>query len=294
MLSIVICTKNPQAVSALMNNIRETVGLEHEIILIDNSNNEYSIFSAYNKGVLLSKFQNICFMHEDVLVRTYNWGELVCSHLKDKNKGVIGVAGGEFVSRVPNSWADSGVARNFIQSDRHYKKKGKHIYTKREESSIIQEVVLLDGFWLCMRKDIFSKIKFDVSNFDGFHAYDIDICLQSFLGGYRNYVIYDILIEHFSHGRKDKTWARNMHKVGSKWEKYLPVYCGNYSQEEIDRIQKKSLVSFVKRMVRIGFTRKEIMASITGIWCEMFPKESISDLNRRVLWIQILHSINIH
>jgi hypothetical protein len=294
MLSIIVCTKNPHAVSVLKHNIQETVGLEHEIILIDNSKNEHSIFSAYNKGVQLSKFQNICFMHEDVLVRTFNWGELVCSHLDDRSKGIIGVAGGEFVSRVPNSWSDSGVARNFIQSNRNNSKKGEHIYTKRGGSSTIQEVVLLDGFWLCMRKDFFSEMKFDENNFDGFHAYDIDICLQSYIGGYKNYVIYDVLLEHFSHGRKDKTWARNMLKVGSKWKGHLPVHCGEYTQEDISRIQKKSLVSFVKRMVRTGFTRDELVESVSAIWREILPEKSVSDLSRRVLWIQLLHSINIH
>jgi hypothetical protein len=294
MLSIVICTKNPQAVTGLKSNIRETVGMEHEIILIDNSKNDHSIFSAYNKGVQLSNYQNICFMHEDVLIRTFNWGELVCSHLGDSSKGIIGVAGGEFVSRVPNSWSDSGVARNFIQSDRRQRKKGEHIYTKRVDSSNFQEVVLLDGFWLCMRKDVFTKLKFDEINFDGFHAYDIDICLQSYIGGYRNYVVYDILIEHFSHGRKDKTWARNMLKVGSKWEGHLPGHCGNYSQEDISRIQKKSLNSFVKRMVRTGFTRAELVAAVSPIWGEVIPEKTVSDLSRKVFWIQLLHSINIH
>jgi hypothetical protein len=53
MISIVICARANDINEALKENIQNTIGVPYELIVIDNGKNEYSIFSAYNKGVTL-------------------------------------------------------------------------------------------------------------------------------------------------------------------------------------------------------------------------------------------------
>jgi hypothetical protein len=55
MISCVICSRQPVISAKLKENIASTVGCEYELVVIDNSTNEYSIFSAYNEGVRCAK-----------------------------------------------------------------------------------------------------------------------------------------------------------------------------------------------------------------------------------------------
>jgi hypothetical protein len=293
MLSIIICSKNPYVNPELEKNILETIGVDYELITIDNSRNKFSIFSAYNSGIRKSIYPNICFVHDDVLFKTKNWGTLVCQHLNDSNVGIIGIAGGDLVTKVPAPWSVSGIAKNFIQSDNSQKRRSDIHFDQKNYGSINQEVVLLDGVWLCMRRKILEKIRFDDMTFDGFHVYDIDICLQAKMAGYKNFVVYDIVIEHFSHGFRNKEWVLNMLKVFKKWQPFLPVSSVHYSKEEIEKIEKKNLYVFVKRMVHLHFTDNEIIDAVFEFWERLFPERSLNALNRQVKIMKILRILNI-
>ena len=47
MLSLIICSRTPKISNALEKNIAETIGCEYELVVIDNSQNKYSIFSSF-------------------------------------------------------------------------------------------------------------------------------------------------------------------------------------------------------------------------------------------------------
>lgn len=55
MISCIICSRQPDISAELKENIATTVGCEYELVVIDNSKDEYSIFSAYNEGVRCAK-----------------------------------------------------------------------------------------------------------------------------------------------------------------------------------------------------------------------------------------------
>ena len=75
MISIIICARREDIAPELRKNIEETIGLPYEIIVINNAGNDFTIFSAYNKGVSLSKFPLLLFMHDDILYHTTDWGK---------------------------------------------------------------------------------------------------------------------------------------------------------------------------------------------------------------------------
>ena len=228
MISIIICSRNEDISNELKLNIQSTIGIDYELIVIDNSKNKYSIFSAYNKGVKEAKYSFLCFMHEDVLYHTNDWGKKVISHLTNPKVGIIGVAGGHLMPNCPAGWFSSDLSTiNIIQS--HYENGIKTTYHDKKfeySDSVTNEVVAVDGVWFCMPKFLFSTISFDEKNFEGFHCYDLDICLQVRSTGNIVLVVSDILLEHFSGGNTNQEWIENSIILHNKWKLLLPQVAG--------------------------------------------------------------------
>jgi GT2 family glycosyltransferase len=263
MLSIIVCSRNIELLKSLEKNIHESVGCIHELIIIDNSKNEYSIYSAYNEGVKKSKFPYLCFVHEDVEFLTSNWAEKVISHLNEPNTGLIGVAGGQAMLRVPLGWPSLNAYYNIthsIYNKKNLKIEEKTTYPEKSDNKPIS-VVLLDGLFLCAKRELFNQIKFD-ENFKGFHGYDLDICLQAIHKGFYNYVVYDIEMKHFSTGKFDINFVKTVIKIHEKWSQYLPIFEHSYSPESISKVlykaERSSYYRLRKRLVRAGMTNEDI------------------------------------
>lgn len=122
MLSIIVCSRNQTLPKEFTENVSTTVGVEYEIVAIDNSQNNYSIFSAYNLGFSKCKYPYLCFVHEDVQFHTQNWGEKIIAHLQEANTGILGLAGSDLVTRVPGACSGKTSCANLIQSDKSGKK----------------------------------------------------------------------------------------------------------------------------------------------------------------------------
>lgn len=258
MISIIICSRKPDISTQLRDNIQSTIGVKHEIIVIDNSENRYSIFSAYNKGAEKCNYPYLCFIHDDILFRTQDWGNNLIKHLDDKQTGLVGIAGGIMMTKVPApSWPVGEKLKHIVQH-----RKSKQIYYKLPENTSIihKKAILLDGVFLGIRRDTFQQLQFD-DTFSGFHGYDLDISVQSIVAGYKNFVIYDILLEHFSQGDGNASYYTNLLKIYNKWEPVLPLFAENNGLNEfnINQIQYKNLIKIIRRLARTGFTTKDII-----------------------------------
>ena len=289
MISVIICSKHEKLSESVRQNINNTIGVPYEIVCINNSRNEYSIFSAYNKGIAESKYPFLCFVHEDVNFKTKNWGNIIKSHLNNSTTGLIGVAGSNTVLSVPSSWSSSQEKYiNIIQSEKH----SEHVRLPLEHNDDKQEVILLDGVFLGANRNIFSKITFD-EKLKGFHGYDLDICLQSAFAGFQNYVVFDILIEHYSKGFRNKRYFENLIQVFGKWEKFLPIYDKNkYTAEEILKSEEKMINYLFIKMIKRGFSAKEIKSTIT-FYIDKIKSEKLKikyrHINRKFFFLQLVY-----
>lgn len=264
MLSVIICSKNKVLVPNLVKNITNTIGTEYELVHIDNSDAKYSIYTAYNKGVKLSKYSNLCFLHEDVHFHSTDWGQKIIQHLQFPDVGICGVAGRDFVSKVPAAWSKKLSGVNIIQSDKLGIRRTRRKLIPGNYNHPAREVVTLDGVILCCRKEIFEKISFDESIGD-FHGYDFDICIQSAVNGYRNYVMYDIVLEHFSRGNPNDCYYRALIKVFRKWKNKLPLYSKEMqavTSRRIAWIDYRGLTKLLCKMVRRNIPVHEIANEI--------------------------------
>lgn len=205
MLSIIISSYQPQFYSALEKNIAETIGIPYEIIKIDNPN-LMGICEAYNKGASLSKYDYLLFVHEDVIFHTKEWGQKLINHLEKENVGVVGVAGSSYVPIAPSGWhlLDSKYHFfNYIQNSPQ-KNNARFLSTMKKN---VEKVFAIDGVFLAIKKNVFDEFYFS-KTLTGFHSYDLDFSLRV-AKKYDNYIINDIVIEHFSYGSPNKDWLDN-------------------------------------------------------------------------------------
>ncbi len=224
MLSIIICSANKELLRQVTKNVERTVGIPFEVVAIENSDGRYGICEAYNAGASQSKYDVLCFMHEDILFHTENWGQNVINTLADLSIGLIGVAGGQAKTRIPEPWWIPAYDFNrihLIQSFPNGSPSVKELVNPYKEP--ISDVVTVDGVWFCCRKEIWQQNRFDSETFKEFHFYDLDFAMQVFQAGHRVCVVYDVLIEHISPGSINRSWVENAVKFSKKWRKKLPV-----------------------------------------------------------------------
>ena len=250
LISCIICSRYPDVSYELKQNIASTIGCEYELIVIDNSRNQYTIFSAYNEGVRRSKGDILCFMHEDILFHGNNWGSVVQRLFKNNETlGLLGVEGSHYMSKYASPWWSAcSTSGQLIQGNTEngkYFSKYEQLWSRRESGIDSIQVVAVDGLWMCIKRPLFDKglIRFDDKSFNGFHCYDADICLQVIKTGFEVRVAYDILIEHKSLGNPDIRYFKQLDIWYEKWKDMLPLIKGvemfNVEREERERICKR-------------------------------------------------------
>lgn len=256
MISIIICARQNDISKELRQNIDDTIGAECEIIVIDNSKNHYSIFSAYNKGVSLSKYPFLLFMHDDIKYHTEQWGQKLIDHFKDPEVGGVGIAGSPYLAFSTGSWWSAGAGYLYLLQS---SKKGEEpeLQDSFPANSEMEEVVILDGVWFCIRKEAFSKVRFDEETFSGFHFYDVDTTLQVYQSGYKLLSVKDILIHHLSVGVLDQKFVENAERFHQKWKNKLPATVRKYGLSETCIMEYRVVNEFASNRVRIGAQKKQ-------------------------------------
>jgi hypothetical protein len=235
MISIIVCSRSLSLFKVFELSLASSIGVIYELIRIDNESNQYSICEAYNQGVRRSKYEHLCFCHEDIVFNTTDWGVKVLAHLLYPSVGLIGVAGSDTFSSVPSSWwiqsSYNRIAINIkqgllsvteefkIYAYRNSIDLSKSTYTvcKNVSETKKTKVVTLDGLWFSARKEVFKNCEFDETLLTGFHGYDTDISL-SVNQFYDNYVVGDILLEHKSIGQLNHSWVDATLAVAKKWK----------------------------------------------------------------------------
>lgn len=225
LISVIVCSRREPSFDLHERNVRKTVGnVGVEYIRIDNRDNYYGICEAYNEGVKRAKGKILVFMHEDVFFMEGGWGEKLIDKFRDSSIGLVGVAGTEYLFADKPSWVTAG--RPFIKGKViHELDNGERYFlTVYSWDNSDAEVVAVDGLFFAIRKELFDRIKFDGENFDGFHFYDLDICMQV-RKTHKCIVTNDIIVKHTSGGSFDGVWQKYAQRFVEKYKKELPASC---------------------------------------------------------------------
>lgn len=258
MISLIICSKSHDVSPQFRDNIAATIGVDYEIVVVDNHDNSHNIFTAYNLGVSEAHGDILCFLHEDLIMQTKNWGATVEQHFREKPEmGMLGVVGSHVVPSQ-GDWR-VGYARHhvlsFIQRIPTFGKQAKYMtkHTVDGISSNMTEVATLDGVWFCIPQRLFNehKLYFDDQTFDSFHVYDLDISMQVLQAGMKLYLCDDILLEHFSEGNYSTGFLTSLQKFQKKWKDKLPVIVGSsVSVESLKQEGVKAIEALNDRIER--------------------------------------------
>lgn len=232
MISLVVCSLSTEMFDALAQNVEHTIGVPHEIIRIDNRQNQYSIGQAYNEGVKKARGNLVCFVHEDVRFLYPNWGSLLTRIFTDNTIGMLGVAGATYYPLPPIGWFSTNEAEVYLRQ--HFNQSAgevKDLAITRFPGKLLVEAVVADGVFMVMPKHVFLRVSFDESTLPRFHGYDVDISLQV-KKHYKIMLSKEIFIEHFSEGKKNADWHLAMHAISRKWQDALPRYTSNFTKRQ--------------------------------------------------------------
>jgi glycosyltransferase involved in cell wall biosynthesis len=217
MISIVYCTREhkPQHIE----HLKKTCGLPKAEV-IEYINNGEGLTKVYNKFLTETKYDIVVFCHDDIEIKTNNWGDKLIKHYKRNPEfGILGVAGSK---EMPTSgkWWEHGRKMYGQVYHTHEGKTWLSAYSKHI-GNLIDETVIVDGVFLSVNK---TRLKENFGeDFEGFHFYDIDFCFKNHINGVKVGVHYDIKINHYSIGQTNDVWEANRIQFAEKYKENLPI-----------------------------------------------------------------------
>ena len=225
MISVIVCSRQNPDWDFHQRNVQKTIGESCEYIRIDNSSAEMGICEAYNRGIDKAAGDILVFVHEDVFFMEEGWGKVLQSKFSaDSSVGLIGVAGTQYLLADDLRWHIAG--QPFLKGRviHELDKGGRFILTVFSWDKTDAEVVAVDGLFFAVKKELFSRVRFDDNTFRGFHFYDLDVCMQ-IRQTHKCMVTWDILLKHLSAGKNDPSWHNAANLFAQKHQKELPVSC---------------------------------------------------------------------
>jgi hypothetical protein len=200
MISVIICSINADLLKNVHDNIQKTIGVPFEILSFDNSVIKNGICKVYNDLAHNATYPYLCFLHEDVILQTENWGKIIVdTFLKDASTGLIGIAGSKYKSAYFSGWYTSIKELDCANYLHQYPDKQEKVLLTPDKNKNLQEVVCLDGVFICCKKEIWKNILFNEEFLKGFHFYDIDFSVRA-AKFYKLFVTFEIELVHITSG----------------------------------------------------------------------------------------------
>lgn len=275
MISIVVCSIRPQMAEALARNIEASIGVEYELIVIDNRGSDRGLCRVYNEGAGRARYEVVCFMHEDVEFLEAGWGRNVLAHFaEDPQLGVIGVAGARFKSRAPSGWMTSGRERyNCSHLHQGCGPDDELLHSRRAGDERRIRVCTLDGVWICARRAVWEALRFN-EQLRNFHFYDVDFALRA-SQEHAVAVVYDVALRHFSGGHFDGRWMEEALAYHQRIVSVpLPMALDDLDEAVLRRLERRGIHSWLKFLrkakvplaLRWRWLRACRVQSYPGLW----------------------------
>ncbi len=235
-------------------NIAETIGVPHEIIIIENDIYRYPIAKAYNIGAERARFPLVCFSHEDIRFHTPDWGKILIQNFEITGARLIGICGCTVKTIHPSSVYLIGSNLN-----RQYQLQTLPgeiaFYNENPFNEAFAEVCVLDGSFIASTKQAWEETKFSETYLPAFHGYDIDFSLKNYVRG-KVVVSYNFLIEHFSLGSFNKSWVGTQFKLVDIWKEKLPLLAPRMNENDLKAANILALRDLVKVLIETDYSPK--------------------------------------
>jgi len=253
MLTIIVVSNRSENLRRLQDNLEATICVPFQFLTTQAF--EKGLASSYNQLASESTGEFLCFVHDDVLFHSQNWGENLMTLLEDNSIGMIGIMGGRYKSLFGTSWRGGEISSYRMQVKDGVE--GGKLLVSNPSNKKCDEVVCLDGAFLACTKKHWQQFPFDEDRFNGFHFYDLDISLQMHSAGLKNVVTYDILLEHFSQGKPSTVYLTEFLKFQQKWMANLPLCVDDVSKKQKEHWDGYAMAETLSLMKRLSFSRTE-------------------------------------
>lgn len=296
MISIIICSRRKNVLDNFLSSIERTIGAPYELVVIDNTENRYNIFSAYNYGVGQAKGDILLFAHEDLVMRSEGWGADLEKYMaEDPEIGMIGVVGTQCVAKAPRGWNTWGMQGENVRpmcrivqnvGDPKYSFEGEKCFCMtyhNPEGVAITQAMGVDGLMFAIRRKLFDDgmVRFDEETYGGFHCYDIDMSMQV-AQCKKVMVLLDIELKHLSNGSYNRDYYISYYKYYMKWKDRLPK--GVHPLPDPPLFNQLNAIPYFRGMVKSGlFTKKEIRSYADGYFA------TIADERRTRFYYAVLY-----
>lgn len=254
-ISFVTCFSSNERAENLRASIERSIGRASEWEFIPQAGRPRGaahgddIFQAYNLGLDRAMHDVIVFVHDDVTFLSSDyWIDEVRRHLADEAVGLLGVAGTSLLLPDVGWWEPalypesclSGDILELITNRQVHFGSGTVVHGPPIAATAApdfdraaptcygpwKEVVALDGLFLCGRKQVLRDVGGFADYLQGFHFYDIDLCIRIKSAGLRIHTI-PLLLHHLSPGASAGTpeWKRDLGTVATRWADRFPLTC---------------------------------------------------------------------
>ena len=203
LVSVIICSINPEKFTRVSNNFRERMGNHpHEIIGIHDAK---SLSEGYNRGARFAKGDILVFSHDDIEIVTPDFAPRLLAHMRRfDGVGVCGttlLAGSKWVE-VGQPWTHGNVVHRKPEDTGYF------LLVNGCNAAVVEQAQAWDGLFFAVQRTVWEKIGFDEQTFDGFHLYDVDFSFRAHLAGFNLALVMDLLLIHDSMGRYGTEWRR--------------------------------------------------------------------------------------
>ena len=257
MLSILICSIKKDLLEKLKLNLKETTGVDYELLVSDNATVQKPLCEVYNELASRASRAFWCFIHEDIAFLTPGWGlRLIESFNKNPETGLIGVAGARYKSKTPSGWS-TGIPSMDCCNIFHDDSLGtRHRLYSNPMNAECSEVVNVDGVFMAIRKEVWPGARFNETLLRGFHLYDIDFSFQV-IRTWKAAVLFNIDILHFTEGGSfGDAWMKYTLDWHQAYQKELPSVLKDHPDPET--MEKKIRRNWLYRLSteKIAFSNK--------------------------------------
>jgi hypothetical protein len=189
-------------------------------ILVYENDGVSSLPEIYNEGLNEATNDIIVFMHDDLILETKNITPKVIKLFEtNPDYGVIGLAGTD--NLLSGMWWQDRTSMYGVVGHEHEGKRHVNHYSKESYSEKLKEVIVVDGLFMMVHRGRI-KHKFN-EQFEGFHFYDLPICIENHLDGVKIGVTTKIMVTHKSIGMVNKKWEKNKFLFEALYEKNFPL-----------------------------------------------------------------------
>jgi GT2 family glycosyltransferase len=266
MLSLIVCSINPDYINSLKSSVAATIGIEYEWLIWDNRTDNLGICEVYNKLAASARYPNLCFLHEDLEFKTPDWGKTIIQYFEKEGYSLVGIAGSNYKSQLFSGWysGGGGGAKDYSNILHLNGREEFLLKIPADWNEAVSPVVTIDGVLMCCPKKTWQEHRFNENEIKGFHFYDLDYSLRVNRMGKVGVTSRIDIVHKTVGGDFGDKWIEQAFHFHQYAANMLPAYIGSVDPPKADLFVAKYWLDWLKNY-RISFQNRKKWVFAQGL-----------------------------